>query len=111
MVPQSHFTSLTRPQYVEPSNLLGRLWIGRRGHQTLLVWTRVPSALGRASWPLCLWGEPAGRLCPQQTPALTGFDLATTGTGSGTGMARGRGTVRLNSLGSVTLALVFERGR
>lgn len=104
MVPQSHFTSLTRPQYVEPRNLLGRLWIGRRGHQTLLIWTRVPSALGRNSRPL------AHSLCPQQTPALTGFDLATTGTGSGTGMARGLGTVRLNSLGSVTLALVFERG-
>lgn len=41
---------------------------------------------------------------------LTGFGLATVGTGSGIVMARGFGTVRLNSLGSVTLALVFKRG-
>lgn len=41
---------------------------------------------------------------------LTGFDLGIVGTGSGIVMARGLGTVRLNSLGTVSLALVFKRG-
>lgn len=39
---------------------------------------------------------------------LTGLGLGIVGTGSGIVIARGLGTVRLNSLGTVTLALVFK---
>lgn len=82
------------------------------GHRALLVWSSTPWALGRVRPPLAhpVLSPRLHGLCPLQMPALTGLGLATTGTGSGTGMARGLGTVRLNFLGSVTLAFVFEGG-
>lgn len=62
----------------------------------------------RPPWPTQSM-PPSWTACAHsKCPALTGLGLATTGTGSGTGMARGLGTVRLNFLGSVTLAFVFE---
>lgn len=60
------------------------------------------SALAHTAHAPCLH-----RPGPWRPTPLTGLVSATWGTGSGTGMARGLGVVRLSSLGSVTLALLF----
>lgn len=77
----------------------------------LLLWSghpqpwKSPAPLAHTIHSPCL-----DTLSPLRSATLTGLGLATTGTGSGTGMAQGLGAVRLNSLGSVTLALAFGRG-
>ena len=69
----------------------------------------APSALEEpSSTPAHMAHAPClHRLGPRRPAPLTGLVLATWGTSSGTGMARGLGVVRLSSLGSVTLALLF----
>lgn len=118
---------LTRPRYaVREPRPLGRLWVswaspsGRYSGAGIILdapgLARCTCSHGKSPgppWPARCPHDPLSGLdglCPLRLLTLTGLVLATSGTGSGTGMARGLGAVRLNSLGSVTLVLVFEGG-